>query len=38
VVDACWALEVPAPTDHHWQQIYGGIKATEAKLLKELGQ
>ena len=27
-----------APTYHRWQQLYGGMKATEAKRLKELEQ
>lgn len=27
-----------APTYHNWQQLYDGMKATEAKLLKELEQ
>lgn len=30
--------EVTAPTYHNWQQLYDGMKATEAKLLKELEQ
>ena len=34
VADFCCALEVSAPTYHRWQQLYGGVKATEAKLLK----
>jgi putative transposase len=29
---------VSAPTYHHWQQLYGGMKASEAKRLKELEQ
>jgi putative transposase len=29
---------VSAPTYHRWQQLYGGMKATEAKRLKELEQ
>ena len=36
--DVCRALEVSAPTYHRWQQLYGGMKATEAKRLKELEQ
>jgi putative transposase len=36
VADVCRALEVSAPTFHRWQQLYGGMKTTEAKLLKEL--
>jgi hypothetical protein len=31
-------LEVSAATYHRWQQLYGGLKATEAKRLKELEQ
>ena len=27
-----------APTYHRWQQLSGGMKATEAKRLKELEQ
>ena len=38
VADVCRALEVSAPTDHRWQQLYGGMKATEAKRLKEWEQ
>ena len=30
------ALEVSAPTYHRWQQLYGRMKATEAKRPKEL--
>jgi len=36
VADVCRALEVSAPTYHCWQQLYGGMKVTEAKRLKEL--
>ena len=36
--DVCRALEVSAPIYHRWQQLYGGMKATEAKRLKELEQ
>jgi putative transposase len=36
VADICRALEVSAPTDYRWQQYYGGMKATEAKRLREL--
>ncbi len=32
------SAEVSAPTYHRWQQLYGGMKATEAKRLKELEQ
>ena len=38
VADVCRALEVSAPTYHRWQQLYGGMKATEAKRLNELEQ
>jgi hypothetical protein len=34
VADVCRrALEVSAATYHRWQQLYGGMKATEAKRL-----
>jgi len=32
------ALEVSQPTYHRWRQQYGGMKASEAKRLKELEQ
>ena len=32
----CQALEVSEQTFHHWRQQYGGMKAEEAKRLKEL--
>ncbi len=35
VADVCRSLEVSAPTYHRWQQLYVGMKATEAKRLKE---
>ena len=38
VADVCRALVVSAPTYHRWQQLYGGMKATEARRLKELEQ
>ena len=38
VADVCRAIEVTQPTYHRWQQLYGGMKATEAKRLKELEQ
>ena len=38
VADACRVLEVSQPTYHRWRQLYGGMKATEAKRLKELEQ
>ena len=31
-------VKVSAATYHRWQQLYGGMKATEAKRLKELEQ
>ena len=36
VDDVCRFLEVSAPTYYRLQQLYGGMKATEAKRLKEL--
>ena len=36
VADVSLALEVSAPRDHPWQQLYSGITSTEAKHLKEL--
>ena len=38
VADVCRALEVSAATYHRWQHLYGGMKSTEAKRLKELEQ
>jgi transposase-like protein len=38
VADVCRALEVSAATYLRWQQLYGGMKATEAKRLKDLEQ
>ncbi|WP_051017071.1 transposase [Cyanobium gracile] len=38
VADVCRTLEVSAHTYHRWQQLYGGLKATKAKRLKELEQ
>ena len=38
VANVCCALEVSAPINYRWQQLFGGIKATEAKYLKELEQ
>jgi putative transposase len=32
----CQALEVSEQTFHRWRQQYGGMKAEEAKRLKEL--
>lgn len=37
VADICHALEVSAAPYHPRQQLYGGMKATEAKHLKEAG-
>jgi len=34
--DVCRDLEVSTPTYHRWQQLHGGMKATEAKHLKRL--
>jgi transposase-like protein len=36
VGDVCRALEVSPATYHRWHHLYGGMKATEAKRLKEL--
>ncbi len=38
VADVCRSLEVSAATYHRWQHLCGGMKATEAKRLKELEQ
>lgn len=35
---ACQALEVSEQTFHRWRKQYGGMKAEEAKRLKELEQ
>lgn len=32
----CQQLEISEPTFHRWRHQYGGMKATEAKRLKEL--
>jgi putative transposase len=32
VADVCRALDVSAATYDRWQHLYGGMKATEAKL------
>lgn len=32
----CQVLEVSEPTYHRWRNQYGGMKAEEAKRLKEL--
>ncbi len=34
--EVCKHLEVSAPTFHRWQAQYGGLKADDAKRLKEL--
>lgn len=34
----CQKLEVSEPTYHRWREQYGGMKASEAKRLKELEQ
>lgn len=36
IAHVCQALEISEPTFHRWRQQYGGMKATEAKRLKEL--
>jgi transposase-like protein len=37
VADACRVLEVSQPTYHRWgRQLYGGMKAEEAKRLTQL--
>jgi transposase-like protein len=36
VGQACQALEVSEQTFHRWRNQYGGMKAEEAKRLKEL--
>ena len=36
VDDVFKVLEVSAPTYYRWQQLYGGMKATEANRLKDL--
>ena len=36
VADVCRALDVSAPTYYRWQQLYGGMKATEAKRQRSL--
>jgi transposase-like protein len=32
----CQKLQIAEPTFHRWRNQYGGMKATEAKRLKEL--
>ena len=34
----CQKLEISEPTYHRWREQYGGMKASEAKRLKELEQ
>jgi putative transposase len=36
VSDVCRVLEVAQPTYHRWRQLYGGMKAEEAKRLTQL--
>jgi putative transposase len=36
VADVCRVLEVAQPTYHRWHQLYGGMKAEEAKRLTQL--
>ncbi len=36
VADVCRVLEVAQPTYHCWRQLYGGMKAEEAKRLTQL--
>jgi transposase-like protein len=36
LAQACQRLGVSAPTLHRWRNRYGGMKADEAKWLKEL--
>ena len=36
IAHVCQALEVSEATFHRWRQQYGGMKAEEAKRLKEL--
>ena len=36
IVQVCQALEVSEATYHRWRNQYGGMKAEEAKRLKEL--
>ena len=38
VADVCRGLEISPATYYRWQQLYGGMKASEAKRLKELEQ
>jgi putative transposase len=36
VADVCRVLEVAQPTYHRWRQLYGGMKAEEAKRLTQV--
>ena len=36
IAEVCKALEVSEPTYHRWRNQYGGIKADDAKRLREL--
>ncbi len=36
VSDVCRVLEVAEPTYHRWRQLYGGMKAEEAKRPTQL--
>jgi putative transposase len=36
MAEVCQALEISEPTFHRWRNQYGGMKAEEAKRLKEL--
>lgn len=38
IAQMCQALEVSEATFHRWRNQYGGMKAQEAKRLKELEQ
>ena len=38
IAEVCKALEVSEPTYHRWRNQYGGMKAEEAKRLKQLEQ
>ena len=36
IADGCRVLEVSQPTYHRWRQLYGGMKAEDAKRLTQL--
>lgn len=38
IAQVCQALEISEATFHRWRNQYGGMKAQEAKRLKELEQ